>query len=183
MVAPEWLIKIFIMLGLKTSEEQRILREIAASEENIRSLNKNAETIVNEIKNIELCYRETKAEYDSLKGVARETARIRLDNLLKQRERFSERNALLEQQLNAETLVHDNLKLQLEYLHSRSAEELDDNEHGKKVFIDDVKENVLATKRLEKARLSPSKDPASDNSNDTHSREVNNYDTVLERLN
>ena len=119
MTAPNWIINLFETLGLKSSEEKRLQCEIAISEEKIRFLNKNAETIGEEIKELELRCLEAKNEYDSLKGVARETARIRLDNLLKQRDRYNERNALLEHKLNAETLVRDNLKLQLEHLHSR----------------------------------------------------------------
>ncbi len=153
MTAPNWIINLFETLGLKSSEEKRLQCEIAISEEKIRFLNKNAETIEEEIKEIELRCLEAKNEYDSLKGVARETARIRLDNLLKQRDRYNERNALLEHKLNAETLVRDNLKLQLEHLHSRPADDLQDILEEKEDLIAVEKENAEAIKKLDNTPL------------------------------
>ena len=153
MTAPNWIITLFETLGLKSSEEKRLQSEIAASEEKIRSLNKNAETIAEEIKELELRVLETKAEYDILKGVARETAHIRLDNLRKQLDSFHERNALLGQKLKAETLIHDNLKLQLEHLHSRSVDDLRDIQEEKEELIAMEKENADAIAKLDKTSL------------------------------
>ena len=166
MTAPNWIISLFETLGLKSSEVKLLQREIAASEENIHSLNKEAEKLMDEIKELELRSREAKAEYDILQGVARETASIRLKNLLKQRERMSERNALLNHQLNAETLVHNNLKLQLEHLNSRSADDLKDIQENKEELIALEKENADAIAKLDNTSLSET--TASKNNSASH---------------
>ena len=163
MTAPECIINLFTFLGLKDSEEKQLKRGIAASEEKIRSLKQQADNIVSEIKSIETECREAKAEYDSLQGVARDTVRIRLDSLLKARNRFSERNDLLDQQLNAEMLILQNLQLQLENLHSRSAEEIEDIKIEKTDLVAEQFENQKATDRLEKTTYSNTSSPQKDN--------------------
>ncbi len=162
MKAPECIITFFETLGLKTSEKKRLLHKIAASEKKIRSLNKNAEAIENDIKKTELQCREAQTEYDSLKGVARETACIRLENLRRQLQRYTERNGLLDQQLNAETLILQNLQLQLENLNSRSAEEIEEIKTEKQDLVAEQYENTKAAERLEKTTYSNTTDNQKD---------------------
>jgi septal ring factor EnvC (AmiA/AmiB activator) len=163
MTAPQCIINLFTFLGLKDSEEKQLKRDIAASEERIRASNKQLNDIVSEIKSIEAECLEAKAEFDSLQGVARETARIRLDSLLKARNRISERNLLLDQQLNAEMLILQNLHLQLENLNSRSAEELEEVKTEKEDLVAEHHENTKAAERLEKTTFLNIKDNKNDN--------------------
>lgn len=168
MTAPDWIIKLFIILGLKTSEEKQLKRDIAASEERIRSLNQQGDRIVAEIQSIEAECREAEAEYDTLQGVARETARIRLDNLRKAQARFTERNTLLDHQLNAEQAIRHNLQLQLEHLHSRSADDLKDTTETKKELIAVENENAAAIAKLDNTSL-PQQTKNTDDDNDFES--------------
>lgn len=162
MTAPQFIINLFTFLGLKDSEEKQLKRRIAASEEKICSIKQQADNIVVEIKSIETECRKAKADYDSLQGVARETARIRLDSLLKARDRFSERNDLLDQQLNAEMLILQNLQLQLENLHSRSAEEIEEIKTEKQDLVAEQHESTKAAERLEKTTYSNTADNQKD---------------------
>lgn len=162
MTAPECIIKIFTIFGLKDSEEKQLKRRIAASEERISAIKQQADNIVSEIKSIEAECREAKADYDSMQGIARETARIRLDSLLNARKRFSERNTLLDQELNAEMLIKQNLQLQLENLHSRSAEEIEEIKTEKQDLVAEQYENTKAAERLEKTTYSNTTDNQKD---------------------
>ena len=162
MTAPECIIKIFTIFGLKDSEEKQLKRRIAASEERISAIKQQADNIVSEIKSIEAECREAKADYDSMQGIARETARIRLDSLLNARKRFSERNTLLDQELNAEMLIKQNLQLQLENLHSRSAEEIEEVKTEKQDLVAEQYENTKAAERLEKTTYSNTTDNQKD---------------------
>ena len=162
MTAPECIINLFTILGLKDSEEKQLKRQITACQARIRSLNHQADNDVAEIKSIEADIRAAKAEYDSSQGVARDTIRIRLDNLLKARERFSERNALRDQQMNAEMLIRHNLQLQLEKLHGRSAEEIEKVKIEKEDIVEEQQENQNATDRLEKTTYSNTTDNLKD---------------------
>ncbi|MBP5670804.1 MAG: hypothetical protein J6X49_00305 [Victivallales bacterium] len=156
MTAPEWLINTFIRFGLKDSEEKRLKRRIAASQEKIRSIRQQADNIVNEIKSIEAECREAKTEYDALHGVARETVRIRIDSLLKARERFSERNDLLAQQLNAEMAILQDLQLRLDYQLSRSRDELEEAIDEKDDLVAELDENEKVADRLKRPTSSNS---------------------------
>ena len=171
MTAPECIIKIFTIFGLKDSEEKQLKRRIAASEERIRAIKQQADNIVSEIKSIEAECREAKADYDSMQGIARETARIRLDSLLNARKRFSERNTLLDQKLNAEMLIKQNLQLQLENLHSRSAEEIEEVKTEKQDLVAEQYENTKAAERLEKTTYSNT----TDNQNDDYDKIFNEF--------
>ena len=172
MTAPQFIINLFIFLGLKDSEEKQLKRRIAASEEKIRLIKQQADNIVVEIKSIETECREAKADYDSLQGVARETARIRLDSLLKARNRFSERNDLLDQQLNAEMLILQNLRLRMDNLHSRSAVEIEEIKIEKQDLVAEQFENQKATDRLEKTTY-----------NNTTDNPKDNFDEILKEFN
>lgn len=154
MTAHNWIITLLETLGLKSSEEKRLQREIADCEERIRSLNREIKTLIEEIKELELRGRDMKKEYDSQKGVSRETVRIRLENLLKQLKHYKERNTLLAQNLNAETLVRHNLLLKLNHLlHNRPADDLWEIRTEKENLIAEENENAAASAKLDNTSL------------------------------
>ena len=149
-VLPDWIINLLIKLHLKTSEEQHIRQRIADTEKKIESVQQQADKIVAEIKNIEAQYRESKVEYDALSGIAKETIGVRLTNLLRQRARYSEQNTLLDKQLNAEALILQNLKIQLEHLlRDRETDDIIGLTLDKELEIKEQSERDKQTQKLE----------------------------------
>jgi hypothetical protein len=187
MTAPNWLINVLIKLKLKTSEEELLLRDIATSEERLRSLNHEADQLVTEIKQLEALYRETKNEYDNLKGIAQETLGIRLENLLETRDSISKRNTIIKKKLQAERIIHDSLLVKLELTKDpiRDASEFQNIKDENGILTDVLNEGTQAAEELKQTTLidKPEKPNNSNNNLYSQSKQEVNYDDVMKNFN